>query len=43
VKKHLDSLTGENRELYRLLSKKLVEVADGRADKNYDEMKKLLE
>jgi predicted short-subunit dehydrogenase-like oxidoreductase (DUF2520 family) len=43
VRKHLDSLMGENRELYRLLSKKLVEVADGRADKNYDEMKKLLE
>jgi predicted short-subunit dehydrogenase-like oxidoreductase (DUF2520 family) len=43
VKKHLDSLTGENRELYRLLSKKLVGVAGGRADKNYDEMKKLLE
>jgi predicted short-subunit dehydrogenase-like oxidoreductase (DUF2520 family) len=43
VIKHLNALTGENRELYRLLSKKLVDVADGRPGKDYGEMRKVLE
>jgi predicted short-subunit dehydrogenase-like oxidoreductase (DUF2520 family) len=43
VIKHLNALTGENRELYRLLSKKLVDVAYGRPGKDYGEMRKVLE
>jgi hypothetical protein len=40
VQKHLDCLTGDERELYRLLSKKLVDIAQG---ENYDLLKEMLE
>ena len=44
VKKHLKSLTGEGREIYRLLSLKLIQVARQKnPDRNYEEVKTLLE
>lgn len=43
VKKHLDCLDEEDRELYRLISKKLLRIAqDKNPERDYDRIKKLL-
>lgn len=44
VEKHLAGLNGETREIYRLLSKRLVEVAKAKhPDRKYDGLEELLE
>lgn len=44
VEKHLASLTGEEREIYRLLSKRLVLIAERKnPDREYEKLKMLLE
>ena len=43
VQKHMSTLNDEDRELYRLLSKKLYEISKNKnPDKDYDNIKKLL-
>ena len=42
VRKHLDVLSGDDREIYRLLGKKLVSVAQEKnQDRNYEKLKEV--
>ena len=44
VKSHLNTLSGDDREIYRLLSKRLVEISQEKyPDRDYEEFRELLE
>lgn len=44
VEKHLDVLSGDEREIYRLLAKRLVNIAEGKnQNRDYSGMRKILE
>lgn len=43
VKKHLEVLSGDEKEIYRLLSKKLLEIAEEKHDADYTQLRKELD
>lgn len=43
VKKHIESLSGDEKIIYKLLSKELVEIAEAKNNRDYSELKDLLQ